>query len=201
MVEASSPGRVSPKIKSIDVDANLLSERITERERHLEALSRRGLAGFGVLVFAIVALPTSYGLQGKMAERAHAVATREADAAKRLADRKAVLAALQPKMQSTAMLATIRGYSGDFLKQFASFTNSANSRMVFSGVKAEVNGGQVRLSGRADAESYGAAREFVDRLAKLPQTKSAELKQWRQNDEFAEGGVAFEVERVAEVGK
>lgn len=201
MVEASSPGRVSPKIKSIDVEANLLSERMSERERLLDALSRKGLAALALLVFTVFVLPAAYQIQSRMAAKEKTIAVEESTVARKLSDLKTQLAGVQPGIQDNQMLDLSRTYSGNFLSQITALLESSSSRMVFSGLKCEVLGGDLKVSAKAQAESYADARVFVDKSAKLPKTKSAVLKQWRQDAEFATSGVAFEVERVAEVGK
>lgn len=198
-MEVSSPGRVQPKIKSIDVEANLLAERIAERERLLEALTRKALAALGVLIFALLVLPLVYRMQARVAGAAHAAALIEADVAKKLAARKAVLNAMLPKVEGTALVERVHSDSFSVLSLLSGFVDASNDRMVLSSLRGEVVGGDVKTVARADAESYSAAREFVDAIGRLPGTKSAVLKQWRQNEEFGAGAVNFEVEHVGQV--
>lgn len=201
MVQVNSPGRVPHKIKSIDVETNLLAERIGERERLLEALSKRALAGFLVLGFAIVSLPIAFRFQAKTAER---LVLAKADASRFqsvLTDKKAILTTAQPVVQETAMLGTARLYASNLLTQIGGFLNCASDKMVFSAIKIDVLGGDAKFSARADAETYGAARDFVEKLAKLPGAKQVTLKKWRQNPEFSATGVTFEIEHAAGVGK
>jgi len=201
MVQANLHGRAQPKIKTIDVETNLLSERISERERLLDALTRRAIIGILVLCFAIIALPTAYRVQAKTTERAAAASIAATKAEKLLADKRAILTSAQPVVQETEMLSTVRTYSGNLLGQVGRFLNSSTDKMVFSNIRIDVLGGDLKLTGRADAESYAVARDFVARLAKLPNAKQVTLKKWRQNSDFGAAGVTFEVEYSAGVGK
>lgn len=99
------------------------------------------------------------------------------------------------------MISDTRTFSSNLLEQTLTVLNASDSDMVFSSIKIEVLGGDMKLSGRADAKSYRVARDFVTRLANAKGTKSAVLKQWRLNEEFGPNGVAFEVDRVAGVGR
>lgn len=201
MVEASSPGRVSPRIKSIDVEANLLGERIAERERLLDAMSRKALASLGLVLFGLVILPAAYRLQAQVSQKAIAAKAAEGIAARALAERKAVLEVQQPKLKDSQMLDTLHTYSENFFTQLAGFANSASAGMVFSTIKSEVLAGEMKIMAKADAESYSIARDFVAVAGKVPKAKTATLKGWRRNEEFGPSGVSFDVEFTAEVGK
>lgn len=201
MVEVSSPGRVSPRIKSIDVEANLLGERIAERERLADAMSRKAFASIGVLLFGLLVLPAAYRLQAKMGIHAASAQDAQVIAERQLADRKAVLALQQPKLQDTQMLDTLHTYADNYFEQLTLLLNSASSGMVFSSVKCDVLGGDMKVVAKADAESYGIARDFVATLGKGPKTSTATLKGWRRNEDFGAGGVSFDVETTAKVGK
>ncbi len=201
MVQANSPGRAQPRIKTIDVEANLLAERIGERERLLDALSKRALAGFLVLGFALVALPAAYKLQAKTVVKeaeAHVAAT---TAEKLLADKKAILTSAQPVVQETEMLSRVRSYATNTLAGIGGILNSSSDKMVLALMKVEILGGEMKVSLRADAESYPVARDFVAKLAKLPKAKQVTLKSWRQNEEFGPNAVSFEVQHSAGVGQ
>ena len=201
MVEASSPGRVSPRIKSIDVEANLLGERIAERERLVDAMSRKAFAGLGILLFGLLVLPAAYRLQARMGKKALAAVEAEGVVARQLADRNEILKLQQPKLEDTQMLDTLHLYADNYFTQLTSLLNSASSGMVFASIKCEVLGGEMKIAAKADAESYSIARDFVAASGKSPKTKSATLKGWRRNEEFGAAGVSFDVEKTAEVGQ
>ncbi len=201
MVDVSSPGRAAPKVKSINVEANLLSERIAERERLLDTLSRKAVAALLVLVMAAITLPASYRLQSRMAAKAESVQQTEAALARDLGALKTELDSTKPMMQDNQMMGTSRTYSHNFMHQLISFLNASGSSMVFSSVKGEVLGGELKISASADAETYAAARDFVDTTGKTDRTKSSVLKLWRHNPDFGPNGVTFEVEKMAVVGQ
>lgn len=200
MVQASSPGRAQHKSKTLDVEVNLLAERIQERERLLDALSKRAIAGLLVLAFGAFSLPAAYRLQDRAAQKASQALEAAALVQRELAERQTILTSAKPAMQETQMLESVRGYSSNLLLQLSGFLNAATDKMALSTLKVEVIGGTMKVSGRADAESYAVARDFVAKLAKLPGTNQVTLKKWYQNPEFARNGVTFEVDHSAQVG-
>lgn len=201
MVDVSTPGRAQPKTRTINVEANLLSERLIERTRLLDAMSRKAFWGVGILVFALMVLPTAYRMQRDLGNRAAALAIEAGTLQRNLANKQAIVESSKPAVEDSRMISDTRTFSSNLLEQTLTVLNASDSDMVFSSIKIEVLGGDMKLSGRADAKSYRVARDFVTRLANAKGTKSAVLKQWRLNEEFGPNGVAFEVDRVAGVGR
>ncbi len=201
MVDVSTPGRAQPKTRTINVEANLLSERLIERTRLLDAMSRKAFWGVGILVFALMVLPTAYRMQRDLGKRAAALAIEAGTLQRNLANKQAIVESSKPAVEDSRMISDTRTFSSNLLEQTLTVLNASDSDMVFSSIKIEVLGGDMKLSGRADAKSYRVARDFVTRLANAKGTKSAVLKQWRLNEEFGPNGVAFEVDRVAGVGR
>lgn len=201
MVDVSTPGRAQPKTRTINVEANLLSERLIERTRLLDAMSRKAFWGVGILVFALMVLPTAYRMQRDLGKRAAALAIEAGTLQRNLANKQAIVESSKPAVEDSRMISDTRSFSSNLLEQTLTVLNASDSDMVFSSIKIEVLGGDMKLSGRADAKSYRVARDFVTRLANAKGTKSAVLKQWRLNEEFGPNGVAFEVDRVAGVGR
>lgn len=201
MVDVSTSGRAQPKTRTINVEANLLSERLIERSRLLDALSRKAFWGIGILVFALMVLPTAYRVQYRLGKRAAVLAVEANTLQRNLANKQAIVESSKPAVEDSRMISDTRIFSANLLDQMLAVMNASDSDMVFSSIKVEVLGGEMKLSGRADAKSYRVARDFVTRIAKAEGTKTAVLKQWRINEEFGPNGVAFEVDRTAGVGK
>lgn len=201
MVDVSSPGRALHKTKSINVEANLLAERLGERGRLLDAMSRKAFWGVGILVFALMVLPSAYRVQDRLSKKAASRAAEASVVMREVADKQAILDSAKPVVEDSKMLTDSRKFSDSLLRQLSVVLNASDSDMVFSAIKVEVIGGEMKLTGRADAKSYRIARDFVNRISKAPDTKAASLKQWRLNDDFGPNAVGFEVERTAEVGR
>jgi len=201
MVDVSSPGRALPKTKSINVEANLLAERLGERGRLLDAMSRKAFWGVGILVFALMVLPSAYRVQDRLAKKASDRAAEANVVMREVADKQSILDSAKPVVEDSRMLADSRRFSENLLRELSVVLSSTDAEMVFSSVKVEILGGEMKLSGRADAKSYRVARDFVNRISKATGTKSASLKQWRLNDDFGPNAVGFEIERIAEVGR
>ena len=201
MVDVSSLGRAQPKTKTINVQANLLAERLGERGRLLDAMSRKAFWGVGILVFALMVLPSAFRIQERLSAQAAKLSSEAALLQRQVSDKQALLDTAKPAVEDSKMITDTRLFAGNLLAQLSVVFNAADGEMVFSSIKVETLGGEMKLSGRADAKSYHAARDFVDRISKAQGTKSASLKQWRLNDQFGANGVSFEIERTAEVGR
>lgn len=201
MVDVSSPGRALPKTRSINVEANLLAERIGERERVLEALSRRAFWGVGILVFAMLVLPTAYRIQDRLSSKADMLSAESALLQRQVANQQAILDTARPVVEDSKMIGDTRMFSQNVLRQLSVVINSADGDMVFSSLKIDVLGGEMKLGARADAKSYRVARDYIGRISKAAGTKSAVLKQWRLSEQFGQNSVSFELERTAEVGR
>lgn len=201
MVDASSPGRALPKTRSINVEANLLAERIGERERVLEALSRRAFWGVGIMVFAMLVLPTAYRVQDRISDKADKVSAESALLQRQVANQQAILDTARPVVEDSKMIGDTRMFAQNVLRQLSVVINSADGDMVFSSLKIDVLGGEMKLGARADAKSYRVARDYIGRISKATGTKSAVLKQWRLSEQFGQNSVSFELERTAEVGR
>lgn len=201
MVDVSSAGRGLPRSKTINVEANLLAERIGERQRLLDAMSRKSFWGVGILVFALMVLPSAYRVQESYAMKSSKLELQVAGLQREVADKQAIVDAAKPVVEDSRMVTDTRTFSKNLLDQLSVVLNAADADMVFSSVKVEILGGEMKLSGRADAKSYRVARGFIDRISQAKGTKAASLKQWRLNDQFGSNAVSFEIERTAEVGR
>lgn len=201
MVDASSPGRALPKTRSINVEANLLAERIGERERVLEALSRRAFWGVGIFVFAMLVLPTAYRIQDRLSAKAGKLESESELLQRQVANQQAILDTARPVVEDSKMIGDTRMFAQNVLRQLSVVINSADGDMVFSSLKVDILGGEMKLGARADAKSYRVARDYIGRITKASGTKSAVLKQWRLSEQFGPNSVSFELERTAEVGR
>lgn len=195
MTEVSSSGRAAPKIKSIDVQANLLSQRLADRERLWRASRRKLFAIGAVVTIAAGSLPSLYtsaaaaSLKAAKAEKTAATVkgllTKTREAAK----------VAEPKIQSFEMLQGSKKYARAFLAQVVATLNAPSDRVALSGLRAEVIGGDMKVSARADAEDYAAAEEFLAKARQGARPEDVGFNWTRRSDLLKLGGTSFELSR------
>jgi type II secretory pathway pseudopilin PulG len=199
VLDVNSLGRAAPEIKRIDVEANLLSERIEERERLADQIQKKLIALALVLVAGAATLPPLVRLHNRAAVVA-------AEAQKAQADLQAKLAATQQEQQSALpileeqkLLQDAEANTRAFLGQVTLFFNQASPQIALGSVRADVTAGELKIQAKADAEQYAAARDFTAQSNRGPGTISAVLVAQRPSDVLHENGVYFELVKRAKV--
>ncbi len=191
MIQGNMFGRVESK-KTINVEANLLAERLAGRQRIIRRAQQKlaliGLASLG----AALTVPGLADLRSGTA----AVAIRERAAVQKLAaqmrDIKAAHEASVPKLAERAMAQRLRAQAKAYLGQLTFVLNTVPPSVAVSSVKSEVMGGAATLTCQAEAESFEAMREFVGKASGGPRVESAVLVSSRKSDQLASGGVSFD---------
>lgn len=194
MLDASSLGRAQPKTKTINVEANLLSERIAERTRTGES-SRTRLFGIGlVLTVLFLVGPALYRLQSAAGVRA---STAKAVAAKldtQLAELERRAESAQPTVDDDAIVQSLRSADQRFLAHCVATLNSVTSGVAISGVRAEVSSGALIIKVAADAESFEQAQAFLANVKEGRRVKEAFLGSARASTTLGNGGFGFDLQ-------
>lgn len=192
MLETSSTGRAAPKIKTINVEANLLAQRIAEQERVRE-MSFRRLVGFCLsALLGVGTLPYLYGLDTSASHALEAVETRVADLDALLRDAEQRRELVQPVLDEIALHEKSSRNLEVLIGESTLFASSASPQVAFGVLKVEVSGSELRLSVVAESESYAAAREFVAMAAKGERVTASNLVTMRRSDRLGSQGVRFE---------
>lgn len=202
MIGTSSSGfGQQPKTRSLDLEANLLAERIQERQA-VFAASKKALALILLLVFAsVLILPY---LAGKVATKRadYLKANKRALAlAAQLQEAKAAKDAASQTLVFNNMLNETKARAETFCGRIILLLNLVPPNVALSTMKAEVLGGELQIRSVADAESLSGARSFVQQAANIPASKDSLLVSAKRNDTLADGGVGFEFIHRAQVGR
>lgn len=201
MLEANTSGRAAHKIKSINVHANLLSQRLAERSRLSKAALGK-MVGLGVvIVLSSATLPLLYG--AAMRTRAASAAAEAALASLKTEVAKAREASklAAPRIMTREILSKTQRYGGQFLGQVLMVMASVSRGMVLKGLKAEVNGGEVTITAQAEAENFTAAQSFLDQARVGSAPGSAGFNSTRQSNLLGKAGLSFEFVKKASVGQ
>lgn len=192
MLEANSFGRVAPKIKTINVEANLLAQRLEERQAIRQQATRRLAALASCLLAACIALPPLFQLAAAASKAVDAAAGKEAELATRLRETQERRKNVQPILDEIDLQERCRRNAKVLIGETTLLLGGTSPRMAVGSVKAEVASGSLRLSVIAEAESYGAAREFVSTAGEGKKVESATLLSMRRSDTLGADGVRFE---------
>ena len=194
----SSLGRVPPRMKSINVEANLLSARLAERARVAEASRKRLLLIGAVLGVLALAAPPLYQYQIAAGGRVKAAQVENDKVAEQLAVLQKQVDEATPKVQESEMVAILREQADDFLGQLVYLMNSTTSGVAISGVKADVMAATMTLTCNAEAESFEEAQAFASNAKAGPDVKEVFLSSARQSTALGVKGMGFDlVKRVA----
>jgi hypothetical protein len=200
MPDVSSPGSALPNIKTINVEANLLGEWLSKRDRRREEVVRYVALIGGLVVLAGVTVPLLAGVHASASRRAAKAHKRMTGLAATLQKFQAEKDAASPRLAHHEMLKTTRGQAERFMGQMVFLLNSGSSDMAFAAVQGDVLGGEMTLRCKADAKDFATARNFVSVAGGGEAVKSAVLVSSRSSEMLGPSGVSFEFIKRVEVG-
>jgi hypothetical protein len=194
----SSSGHARHEHRSVNVEINLLTERLRERKRLTEqtrkwllALAASSLISSLVVVGLVDWYQATKTSTTQLREKANELS--EPAAALRA---KAEVAGRQ--LDVNAMLESTSRNTDRFMRAMLSALNANPPTVALSKLHAEVIGGMMTISGTADAE---ALRDAQDLVLSLKQGQGdAVLTSARRNDYLGAGGVGFEFILKTKVG-
>ena len=200
MLDANSYGHAAPETKTINVEANLLSERLGEREKHIEAARRRLLLIFLTLIVGLAALPPLYRMEARAHKSAVAAKTRADEMGAVLTQVMHEEQGVRPKLATEELRIRVQKQTQELLGHMYLVMNAVTKSIVLGSLKAEVVSGDIKISGGADAESYGDARAFISTAGEGPNVQDMVLSSTRRSDALGNNGVAFDFIKRVKVG-
>jgi hypothetical protein len=200
MLQGSLFGRAEGK-RTINVHANLLGERLGERQAIALQVRRR------LLMIAVTGAIAGLSLPGLFNLRA-ANAAQEAASGRTLSALESQLASLAeardaaaPRIERSVLISRLASQCRLVLGQIAVCLNAVPATVACSIVKAEVNGGDLTIKVAAEAESFDEAQRFAKAASAGPQVKSALILSSKHSDALSPNGVAFEFLKRVWVGQ
>jgi len=201
VLDASSHGRVAPKTKTINVNANLLSERLAERENVREWVRRRLVFAGISLVIACMVLPPLHRAQQRAFIVSQQLKKEEAALTKQIADLQDRQDKIKPALDNAEFLNYVHASSQRFLGHtFLFLDNVKPNNLALGSLKATVTGGTLELATTADAVNYRAAQDFVSECEKTPNVQGTFVSQMRSNTDVGDEGVTFDLSQKVKVG-
>lgn len=194
MLDVSSHGRAAPRTKSINVEANLLAERLAERERIRRSNLLNLLMLGAALASAAAVLPFLHNWESRESKAQATLQAQVSVLTRQLTDLQKQQENLKPQIADGQLTSKLTEEANLFVGQTTSFLNSATPESVFDSLKVGLNAGQIELVAKADAQNYSAVKEFFANAAKGYE-KGTVLISTRRSDLLGSDGINFDISR------
>jgi hypothetical protein len=183
--------------KSINLEANILSEWLGATAALRQRLKLRAVVLAAVICGGAVALPQLSGMSTAMAARAAGAQARNAQSAKVEAELDRRAKADQPRVQEAHMLADSRANLNTLLGNLTLVVNAVPTSVTFDTVRAEILDAELTITCKSQAENDAAGQLFVDGASKGPNVVYAVQASTMKSNVLAKNGVAFDfIKRV-----
>lgn len=200
MLDTSTAGRAQLRSRSINVEANLLSQRINERAR-LNDQIRKKLAAVAVLSgAAILVVPQLYFWQIRQAKSSGVAAIAQAEIRRQMEEVESLQKSNQPKITEAKVGQRVQARSAGFMTNLTRFFNACGPTIAVISTKVDIVGGQLQISAKADAESYAAYQKFVERLQREAGPENVAPKSVRSSADLGPETVIFEIAYRSKLG-
>jgi hypothetical protein len=202
VLDVSSAGRAQqPKAKTINVEANLMAQRLIERRSLMEATRRRAFGLAAVIVIGVLTLPFIVTWMNSSNQKASWAGQREAELRIRLADLQKQQDTARPAIQESQLIEVVKSRSNSYLGRLAQFLNCVEPDMAINTLKVEVIAGDMKMQAQAEAESYDAYKKFVARCQEASGKDNVFPRSVKSSTRLGPQGVVFDIENKARVGQ
>lgn len=197
MQDASSPGQTRRSGKSINLEANILSEWSGTTAELRQRIQVRLLALGATLVFGLVTIPQLNRLSDAATARATAAAVRNSQASRLATDSDRRAKAAQPLVQQAARQSESHANLDVLLGNMTLVVNAVPTSVAFDVLHAEVMDAELTITCKSQAESTTAGQAFVDAASKGPNVVYAVQASTMKSTVLADDGIAFDfIKRV-----
>lgn len=200
MLDTSSIGRAQHKTRTINVEANLMAQRISERARLQENIYRRTVMCIVTLAATGIIVPPLFRWQGNQAMLSAMAAARQTEAAALLQAVQQEKASTEPKLAEETIRGNVVKYAQGYIGEVIRFTNASRPDMTLAAMKVDIAGGEVKIVARADAESYSAYEQFIERLQAFAGHENVAPKSIRGGTDLGDNSVMFELNYRTRLG-
>ncbi|HEY3779772.1 MAG TPA: hypothetical protein VGL56_01720 [Fimbriimonadaceae bacterium] len=199
MSDVSLHGRVAPKSKSINVEANLLAERLQNRTRLREQVRKRLVSYFvGITVVAIV-LPPLHRMYIKTAADYKAAISGDKLLTAKLNGVQKQQDSVAPVLQDKKTLDSLHNHAREYLGRLILFFNNVSPEVSLSSLTVQWKEQKMDFNIQAQAISYKAAADFVSQTGKSPEAKQTTLSTMNSDTSMGPDGVNFGLDQLVSV--
>lgn len=201
MFDANTAGRATQlKSKTINVEANLMAQRLIERRVLIDG-NRRRVVILAVLLFSsMLSLPAIFSWMSSTSRAAAASISRESQLRKQITDMKAKQDTARPVIQESQLLGLVGIRSNSYLGRVAQFLNCVEPDMALTTMKIEVLAGNMKITATAEAEDYDVYKKFVARCQEAVGMDNVFPRSVKASSILGPKGVVFDIEHKTKVG-
>ena len=180
-MQGNITGSAQHKVKTINVEVNLLDAWVVQRV-DLEVTFFRKLIMLSVILLAgVMTLPLLYLQQSMFAVKASEEDSSLRSSMKKMNELEKRAKAVTPSIQMDDMVARCHRFSSSYLDELTKIINAAPTMMYFEQFDTEVTGGECSIKVLANAANPDVGREFVDTASKGSNVLAATQTSVRQS--------------------
>lgn len=201
MFDVNTAGRATqPKSKTINVEANLMAQRLIERRSLIETNRRRMVMLFAVVFSSLLTLPALFTWMNAAGATASQSIAQEQNIQKRLADLRKKEDTARPVIQENQLLSVVDSRANNYLGRIVQFLNCVEPDMAISSLKVEVIAGQMKIIATSEAENYEAYKKFIARCQDAVGSDNVFPRSVKASTALGPKGVVFDLEHKTKVG-
>ncbi|MEQ1821073.1 MAG: hypothetical protein ABL949_01040 [Fimbriimonadaceae bacterium] len=199
MFDANTAGRAPLKAKTINVEANLMAQRLSERRDMANECRRKALTLVIAMMVAAAVLPPSIFWAGSASKLASVTTSKQANLQAQVSSLQQLEATARPALQETQLLDVVRRRADRYLGRSIQFLNLVEPDVALSSMKVSVLAGVMKIDTQANSETYKAYRSFVSKCQETVGIENASARSARPNGLIGAGGYAFDLEYKVDV--
>lgn len=162
MVDASSTGSGQHKIKTINVEVNLLDAWSTQRSELEAKILKKFAVLAAILLAAIGLLPVLSSFGSDNARQLKSATAALEDRQKFFNHLDSQVKVLNPSIERDTLVTQCHGYSQQVIDEVARIVNASPTGVFFDQMNIEVTNGDLTVKLAANAMSPALARQFVE---------------------------------------
>lgn len=165
-MQENTIGSAQHKIKTINVEVNLLDAWVVQRVELEGKVLRKVLSLVAIIIAGLVIIPllASYGSDMSGQYKESNVLLEAGLKQKGDLDRKAK--EVTPSIEFDDMVVQCHKLSGKYLNEITKVINAAPTQMFFETMQSEVTSGECSIKVAANAANPDVGREFIDKASK-----------------------------------
>lgn len=200
MFDANSAGRAQPRAKTINVEANLMAQRLSER-RQMTNDCRRKVVTLVICVAVVGAISPPLLIWTQTAtKKASVLAAKQSKLEAEVSSLQKLVEGARPALKETQLLSIVGQRADNYLGRAIQFVNNVEPDMALNSLKIQVLAGQMKVDAQANSENYKAYRSFIARCHAAVGQENVFPRAHRASALLGDDGLAFELEYRVKVG-
>ncbi len=200
MFDANMAGRAQPKAKTINVEANLMAQRLTERRQMVDDCRRKTIILVICLTVVSAMSPPLFMWAKGASDKASLLSVRQSKLQSEVSGLQKLEEGARPALKETQLLSVVRQRADNYLGRTIQFLNIVEPDLALNSLKVQVAAGQMRIDSQVNSEDYKAYRSFVSRCKSVVGEENVFARGTRPSPILGQEGYAFELEYRVKVG-